>query len=70
MARILDILTSQESEKVLTDNPFLTIHDLTDEIQEMNFRLLQQIADTLNVTAPGFVKIIENRAEKQQLSIY
>lgn len=70
MARILDILSTQEAEKVLLDNPFLSINDLTTEVADTPLRLLNQIADTLNVSTPRLVTIIEERAAKEQLSIY
>lgn len=70
MARILDILTVQEGEQVLLDNPFLSINDLTTEVADTPLRLLNQIADTLNVSTPRLVTIIEERAAKEQLSIY
>lgn len=70
MAIILDILSTQEAEKVLLDNPFLSIQDLTTEVADTPLRLLNQIADTLNVSTPRLVTIIEERAAKEQLSIY
>lgn len=70
MAKILDILSAQEAEKVLQDNPFLSIHDLHEQVKDMTFLTLNQLADTLNVSAPQMVKIIEKRAAKEQLSIY
>lgn len=67
--RLIDILTPNELERLLNDNPFYTENDFLNEVSDTNYHKFATISDTWNCSVPRVIQIIEKRHEKLNLPI-